>query len=50
MTLPLAAERDPERVLGYEMERLTPFGAEEVFWAFAVQLRDKAARAPHRGA
>ena len=42
VTLPLAAERDPERVLGYEMERLTPFGAEEVFWAYAVRLRDKA--------
>ncbi len=42
VALPLAAERDPERVLGYEMERLTPFTAEEVFWAYAVRLRDRA--------
>ncbi len=40
--LPLAAERDPERVLGYEMERLTPFTTEEVFWGFGVEERDRA--------
>ena len=40
--LPLAAERDPERVLGYEMERLTPFTAEEVFWGYGIEARDKA--------
>jgi len=40
--LPLAAERDPERVLGYEMERLTPFAAEEVFWGFGIEERDRA--------
>jgi general secretion pathway protein L len=39
--LPLAAERDPERVLGYEMERLTPFSPDEVFWGFAVEERDR---------
>ena len=42
VVLPLAAERDPERVLAYDMERLTPFSASEVFWDYAVQLRDKA--------
>jgi len=42
VTLPLAAERDPERVLGYEMERLTPFTADEVFWGFGVEQRDRA--------
>lgn len=41
VTLPLAAERDPERVLGYEMDRLTPFSAEEVFWTWAVIDRDR---------
>jgi general secretion pathway protein L len=41
VTLPLAAERDPERVLGYEMERLTPFTADEVYWGFAIQSRDR---------
>jgi general secretion pathway protein L len=42
VVLPLAAERDPERVLGYEMESLTPFSAEEVFWGYDVEERDKA--------
>jgi general secretion pathway protein L len=42
VTLPLAAERDPERILGYEMERLTPFAADEVFWAYAIAARDRA--------
>ncbi len=42
VTLPLAAERDPERVLGYEMERLTPFAADEVYWGFAIEGRDRA--------
>jgi general secretion pathway protein L len=41
VTLPLAAERDPERVLGYEMERLTPFTADEIFWGFGIQERDR---------
>jgi general secretion pathway protein L len=40
--LPLAAERDPERVLGYEMERLTPFTTDEVFWGFDIEERDRA--------
>jgi general secretion pathway protein L len=39
--LPLAAERDPERVLGYEMERLTPFTADEVFWGYGIEARDR---------
>ncbi len=42
VNLPLAAERDPERVLGYEMERLTPFTADEVFWSTALRTRDRA--------
>ncbi len=42
VTLPLAAERDPERVLGYEMERLTPFAADEVYWGWSVLARDRA--------
>jgi len=40
--LPMAAERDPERVLGYDMERLTPFTADEVFWGFGIEERDRA--------
>ena len=42
VSLPLAAERELERVLGYEMERLTPFTAEEVFWGASVEARDRA--------
>lgn len=42
VTLPLAAERDPETVLRYEMDRLTPFAAEALYWAWAVERRDRA--------
>ena len=42
MTLPLAAERDLARVLGYEMDRLTPFRADEVFFSAAIAGRDRA--------
>jgi general secretion pathway protein L len=42
VALPLAAERDLERVLSYDMERLTPFATDEVFWGFAVENRDRA--------
>ncbi len=41
VNLPLAAERDLERVLGYDMERLTPFSVDEVFWGCAVEARDR---------
>ncbi|HUN38858.1 MAG TPA: PilN domain-containing protein [Acetobacteraceae bacterium] len=42
--LPLAAERDLNRVIGYEMDRLTPFGASDVVWHAAVVKRDVAQR------
>jgi general secretion pathway protein L len=32
ISLPLAAQRELRRVIGYEMNRLTPFEAEDVFW------------------
>jgi general secretion pathway protein L len=41
VVLPLAAERDPERILGYEMERLTPFTADEVYWGWGIEDRDR---------
>ncbi len=41
--LPLAAEHDVSRVLRYEMDRLTPFAAEQVFWSAIVERRDRAA-------
>lgn len=40
--LPIAAERDPERVLQYEMDRITPFAADELFWAWTIERRDRA--------
>ncbi len=42
ITLPVAAERDLDRVLQYEMDRLTPFSADEVFSAYHVEARDRA--------
>lgn len=43
VVLPLAAERDLTRVLSYEMDRLTPFTAAQVFWSAAVERRDRGA-------
>ena len=40
--LPLAAEADIDRVLGYEMDRITPFAAAELFWTWGLQRRDRA--------
>ena len=42
VVLPLAAERDPEAVLGYEMDRLTPFRAAEIVWQASALKRDRA--------
>jgi general secretion pathway protein L len=41
--LPLAAEHDVARVLRYEMDRFTPFTAEQVFWSSRIGRRDRAA-------
>ena len=40
VVLPMATEPDLGRVLGYEIDRLTPFKADEVFWTWAVTRRD----------
>ncbi len=42
--LPLAAERDVDRVLGFEMDRFTPFTAADVVWQADVLQRDAAQR------
>lgn len=42
VTLPVAAESSLERVLGYELDRYTPFSADEVFWSAQVERRDRA--------
>lgn len=43
VVLPIAAEREITRVLRYEMDRLTPFTADEVFWSATVERRDRSA-------
>jgi general secretion pathway protein L len=40
--LPMAAERELHRVVGYEMNRLTPFEPDDVFWTWAVTRHDRA--------
>ena len=47
VVLPLAAERDAGRVLGYEMDRLTPFRADQVFWAWRLLRRDRGRQQLH---
>lgn len=41
LSLPIVAERDLGRILFYEMDRETPFSAEEVFWSFSISGRDR---------
>jgi general secretion pathway protein L len=43
IVLPLAVERELSQVVAYEMDRLTPFAPEEVFWAASVESRNKSA-------
>ena len=43
VVLPLAAERDLSQVLHHEMDRLTPFCADQVFWSASQEHRDAAA-------
>ena len=41
LVLPIAAERELQQVLAFEMDRETPFGADEVFWTHRVARRDR---------
>lgn len=41
IVMPLATEADLGRVLGYEMDRITPFAATELFWTWRLERRDK---------
>jgi general secretion pathway protein L len=45
VVLPLAAQHDPAGVLGYELDRWTPFAAEEVYWSWRQEARDVARNA-----
>jgi general secretion pathway protein L len=47
ITLPLAAEHDLKRVVAYEMDRLTPFRIDEVFWSCHAGKRDPARNRLH---
>ena len=42
VVLPLAAAQDLQTVLGFEMDRLTPFARDEVYWGVAGLQRDHA--------
>jgi len=44
VTLPLAAERNLDAVVGFEFERVVPFKRDEVYYAHQVTSRNKAAR------
>ena len=41
VTLPLAAERELDQVLGFEMDRETPFKAEEIYWNRRIERTDR---------
>src|SRR6185437_7033899 len=43
-SLPLAAERNLGQVIGFEFERLVPFKQNEVYFAYRVTARNKAAQ------
>ena len=43
VTLPLAAEADLQSVMRFEIDRLTPFSADEIYYAFQVTGRDTVA-------
>ncbi len=47
LTLPLAAERNLEQVVGFEMDSLTPFRLDEIFWSCTPVRRDVARRQVH---
>lgn len=41
VSLPLAAERDLHQVLAFEMDRETPFKAEELYWSHRIAAVDR---------
>ena len=44
LSLPLAAERELDRVIAYEMDRETPFAVDEVYWDSEIEARDRTHR------
>ncbi len=47
ITLPLSAEPELKRVVAYEMDRLTPFRADDVLWTCLAKKRDSARNRLH---
>ena len=47
VSLPLATEENLSQVLAFEMDRLSPFRAEEVYFGYRIALRDPAAGKVH---
>jgi general secretion pathway protein L len=47
IVLPLAAEADLTSMLRYEMDSITPFAVEELFWTWSVVRRDRERRRLH---
>ncbi|HEY4173675.1 MAG TPA: PilN domain-containing protein [Rhodopila sp.] len=47
IVVPLAAERDLAELLRHEMESITPFNSDEVFWTWSVTRRDRDRRRLH---
>ncbi len=41
VSLPLAAERELGQVLGFEMDRETPFKAEDLYWSHRIEATDR---------
>src|ERR1700751_6263663 len=41
ISLPLAAERELDQVLAFEMDRETPFKAEEIYWGHRIETADR---------
>lgn len=44
VTLPLAASRNLDQVVGFEFERLVPFKRDEAYYAYRIVARDKGTR------
>lgn len=44
ISLPLAAEKNLPEVVGFEFERLVPFGRADVYYAYRIVARDKQAQ------
>jgi general secretion pathway protein L len=44
VALPLAAERHLAQALGFELDRETPFDADELYWGYRIEHRDRRKR------